>query len=157
MAMTTTKTTISDDFAALAGHKAVVIKGCRKFNPGTNLSVKKVGVNRYGKAYAIVVTSKGDQFIDPKWLKIGKALSASVLAEYETADEVAQSTVIVTAEISKESEKGIALKVEGLMKARWISKRLAEEGEEKGTYNVPMWWTVNEFGKEFAGNLPEAV
>ncbi len=154
---TTEKTTLSDDYAALAGHKATVAKGCRKFNPGTQLNVKKVGVNRYSKPYAIVVTKKGDEFIDPKWLKIGKPLSASVLAEYETATEVAQSTVILTAEISRESEKGIALKVDEFMKARWISKKLAEEGDEEGTYNVPMWWATNEFGKDFAGNLPEAV
>ena len=154
---TTEKATLSDEFSALAGHRATVAKGCRKFNPGTQLNVKKVGVNRYGKPYAIVVTKKGDEFIDPKWLKIGKPLSASVLAEYETASEEAQSTVILTAEIVKESEKGLRLKVDEFMMARWISKKLAPEGEEDGTYNVPMWWATNEFGKDFAGNLPEAV
>lgn len=154
---TTQKATLSDDFEALAGHRCSVSKGCRKFNPGTQLNVKKVGVNKYGKPYAIVVTKKGDEFIDPKWLKIGKPLSPSVIAEYETAMEEAQSTVILTAEIKQESEKGICLKVDEFMKARWISKKLSPEGDEEGTYNVPMWWATNEFGKSFAGNLPQAV
>jgi len=154
---TTEKATLSDEFTALAGHKATVTKGCRKFNPGTQLSVRKVGVNRYGKPYAIVVTKKGDEFIDPKWLKIGKALPAATIAAYETAEEEAQTTVILTAGIASESEKGISLKVDEFMKPRWISKKLATEGDEEGTYNVPMWWATNEFGKDFAGNLPEAA
>ncbi len=154
---TTEKATLSDEFAGLVNHKCQVMKGCRKFTPGTNLSILKVNVNKWGKPYAIAVTNKGTEFIDPKWLKKGKALPDEIIAKFEVATELSQSMVIVEAEAVGETEKGVQLRVKGHFKARWISRKLANSGENDGAYEVPHWWAMNEFGEAFVKTLPEVA
>ncbi len=141
------------EFMHLENHKCVVLKGCRKFNPGTNLDIRKVGLSKYKKPYAIAVCKDGDKFIDPKWLKLVKELSDSTIAEFELADERSKSLVEITATVVSEKEKILIIRLEDTFKPRMIARSLIKTTDVEGVFEVPYWWLKSEFDEAFADNL----
>lgn len=135
------KSPVPAEFADLEGHVCTVTGG-RKFPGGTQLDVTKVGMSRYNTPYARGYKGTEEVYIDPKFLKKGKALTDLRLTELQSRQD---ETIRFRATVRNESEKAIVLRPYPLYQGISVAKSNVTEiveghdGTEFNVYEVPAW------------------
>ncbi len=91
-----TTLTVSEEQKGMEMHYATVVGG-RKLAEGTQVEVRRVYVNRKFGASITAFCMNGDEkvYIDPKFLKKGKALPAARIAKWQAEDEEQNADVLV--------------------------------------------------------------
>jgi hypothetical protein len=121
------------------------IIGGKKFPKGEKFDCIKVGVSKWGKAYAVISVDGDDQFCDPANLKPLKALVPAKVALVKAGlEEARDAVIVVSGTIKRESENAVLLSHHGWFKPRWFPKSLItnlgdHEDGEQNLYEVPVW------------------
>lgn len=150
--------TIDAKLKAMEGHFGE-INGGRKYEAGTKCEILSVYVNRFGQDQARIMIGDEMGYINPKFLKPGKALPAARTAELEAErEEQAKPTMVLgrVVKVSNENEEtgkggSVLLDYSGWFKPIWFGKDQIEllhkfsEKEHDGKYDglvmaeVPAW------------------
>lgn len=137
-----------EDYGDLQFHYAT-IDGGKKHPQGAQCEVHWIGATSPGgyiQAAAKIFFPKGkkDGWINPKFLKKGKALPAKRKAELvQQSDDEQSETVLIEGTVQRETEAGgILLKAKDWFKSEWFNREMisrAAEGETHDIFEVPAW------------------
>lgn len=141
------KPTREELLASVAGleFQTVEIVSGRKFPIGEKFDCVKVGVSKWGKAYAVLSVDGDDQFCDPANLKAVKAFApAKIAATTAKLEADKEATLVVSGTVKRESENAVLISHHGWFKPRWFPKSLItvigdHEDGEQSLYEVPTW------------------
>lgn len=130
-------------------HHYATINGGKKHPQGALCEVHWVGAtapNGYIQAAAKIMFTKGGKegWINPKFLKKGKALPAKRKAELVQQSEDDQTeTVLVEGTVTRETEAGgVLLKAKDWYKPEWFNKEMISrvaEGDPHDIYEIKAW------------------
>lgn len=131
---------------------------------GTEVEVIWVGASRRLGQLARVIHDGETKWIDPKYLKRGKALPASKKSLYEAErEEEVNATVLIPATVAIERDNSVLLNYSGWFKGMWFSKDMVEKtgatttdatttdaitGKEVEIFEIPQWKVKAERGQD---------
>lgn len=138
---------VPEAFASLAGHVCTVTGG-RKFPEGTQINITKVGMSRYNTPYARGYKGDLEVFIDPKWLKKGKAVDDVKLALYASKQD---ATIRFRGVARHETDKAVSIRPDALFQSIFFAKSnvalIREEDDDRSVYEAPEWAVRNKIGQ----------